>query len=135
MKSVPFLQSISCIKILSAVLFCTFVDSAVAQIRPPGYEREVQAMEERKRTSILDIDSVTVVDTVTLFDPTTYEETMKIIPSNLSWRDYMTLRVGISNPDLLLNGAPMTIDNLRTFEKMVVQWNASETKLDTIRQE
>jgi hypothetical protein len=26
----------------------------------------------------------------------------------------------------------MTIDNLRTYEKMVVQWNAAETKLDTI---
>lgn len=110
----------------------TFAETAIAQIRPPGYEREMQAMEERKRTSILDTDSVTVVDTVTLFDPTTYVETTQIIASNLSWRDYMTLRVGVNNPDQLLNGQPMVIDNLRTYEKMVVQWNAAETKLDTI---
>lgn len=116
-------------------LFTLTSGSLNAQIRPPGYEREVQAMEERKRTSILDQDSVMVVDTVTLFDPATYEETIKIVKSNLSWRDYMNLRLGINEPDILLNGAPLTVLDPNTYEKIVLQWNATATRLDTIRQQ
>lgn len=105
-----------------------------AQITPPGFEREVRAMEERKRTSILDQDSVMVIDTITLFDPTTYEETMRIVRSHLSWRDYLMLRLGINQPDILLNGNPLNVTDPKTYEKIIVQWNASSTKLDTLRQ-
>jgi hypothetical protein len=105
----------------------------MAQIRPPGFEREVQAMEERKRTNILDKDSVTVVDTITLFDPSSYEETMRIVNSNMSWRDYMMLRLGINQPDALLNGAPLTLTDPKTYETLIVQWNSGAAKLDTIR--
>ena len=109
--------------------------SSVAQIRPPGYEREIEARQERMRTSILDQDSVMVVDTITLFDPETYRDTVMIVSSNLSWRDYMTLRLGIQEPDRLLNGAPYTLTDLRTYRQMVVRWNATETKIDTISRE
>jgi hypothetical protein len=104
-----------------------------AQIRPPGYEREVQAMEERRRTNVLDIDSVMVADTVTLFDNETYEESVRVINSNLSWRDYLMFRLGINQPDVLLNGAPLTITDPRTYDQLTLQWDASNTKLDTIR--
>ncbi len=107
---------------------------ATAQIKPPGFEREVQAMEERKRTNVLDKDSVIVVDTITLFDPTNYEETMRIVNSNMSWRDYMMLRLQINQPDILLNGAPLKLTDPKTYETMIVQWNAGISKLDTIRQ-
>jgi hypothetical protein len=91
-------------------------------------------MEARKRTSILDTDSVTVIDTVTYFDPDTYIDSTMYVRSNLSWRDYMQLRVGVVNPDELLNGQPKEVTNLKTYEKIVVQWNAAQTRLDTIRQ-
>jgi hypothetical protein len=101
-------------------------------IRPPGYEREVQAMEERMRTSVLEQDSCIVIDTVLLFDPVSYEETMRIVSSSLSWKDYCNFRLGINKPDELLNGQPMTITDPATYGTITVQWNAVETKLDTI---
>lgn len=117
------------------LFFCVFAMSLQAQgIKPPGYEREVQAMEERMRTSILDTDSVTVVDTVVLYDPETFKDTMRIVESTISWRDYCTYRLGINRPDELLNGQPFTIMDPRRYEDIVVRWNNAETKLDTIRQ-
>lgn len=116
------------------LLGCMLTIDATAQIKPPGFEREVQAMEERKRTNVLDKDSVIVVDTITLFDPTNYEETMRIVNSNMSWRDYMMLRLQINQPDILLNGAPLKLTDPKTYETMIVQWNAGISKLDTIRQ-
>ena len=116
-------------------LCCILSTLSRAQIPPPGYEREIQQMEERKRTNVLDKDSVTVLDTVTIFDNETYEETTRIISSNLSWRDYMMYRLGINQPDILLNGAPHTLMDPRTYEKLTVQWNLSDTKLDTIRRQ
>lgn len=106
-----------------------------AQIRPPGYEREVAEMEQRRYTNVLDRDSLTVIDTIVLYDPDTYAETMRIVKSRISWREYCTGRLGINQPEQLLNGAPMTLTDPRTFEKVVVQWNASTSKLDTIRRE
>lgn len=108
--------------------------TAFAQIKPPGYEREVEAMEERRRTSILDRDSLTVIDTIALYDPTTNEESIRIVSSNLSWRDYMMFRLGINRPDALLNGVPFTLMDPRTYENMTVRWNGNTTKLDTVRQ-
>lgn len=116
-----------------AVLFAS-ATSMYAQIAPPGYEREVQAMEERKRTNILDRDSVMLIDTVVLFDPSTYEETMKIVSSKQSWRDYMMHRLGITQPDHLLNGAPYPLTDPQTYEQLIIQWNSGTGKLDTIRQ-
>jgi hypothetical protein len=104
-----------------------------AQIRPPGYEREVKAMEERSRTSVLEKDSVVVIDTISLFDPVTYQETMRIVSSDISWRDYCMFRLGINKPEDLLDGQPMTLMDPRTYESITVQWNAAATKLDTIR--
>jgi len=91
-------------------------------------------MEERRRTSILDRDSLTVIDTIALYDPTTNEESIRIVSSNLSWRDYMMFRLGINRPDALLNGAPFTLMDPRTYENITVRWNANTTKLDTVRQ-
>lgn len=89
-------------------------------------------MEERMRTSVLDQDSLTLVDTITLFDPETSEESVKVVRSTISWRDYCNLRLGINDPDKLLNGEPMIITDPQTYEEMTVRWNAAETKLDTL---
>jgi len=116
---------------LSTLLALTM--SAYAQLKPPGYEREVQALEERRRTSILDQDSLTVIDTIALFDPQTNKESVRIVSSTLSWRDYMMFRLGINKPDELLNGVPFTLMDPKTYEKITVRWNGNTTKLDTIR--
>ncbi|MEO6130880.1 MAG: hypothetical protein ABIQ02_03455, partial [Saprospiraceae bacterium] len=51
-----------------------FINSyiASAQMPPPGYEREKKLQEEQMKVSILDRDSITLIDTVVVFDPNTY---------------------------------------------------------------
>ena len=103
-----------------------------AQIPPPGYNRELRELEESRRTSVLERDSCIVTDTVTMFDPTTYEESIRVIKSTLSWRDYMSYRLGINRPEELLDGAPKTIMDPKTYTEITIRWNAGATKLDTI---
>lgn len=122
------------IPLIIVFLGCACVVIQAQGITPPGYEREVKAMEERMRTSILDTDSVTVVDTIVLFDPETFKDTTQYVESTLSWRDYMMYRLGINQPDALLNGAPHTLMDPRRYEDLIVRWNEGATKLDTIRQ-
>ena len=123
------------IKYLTLIAFLVIcLPDASAQIRPPGYEREVAAMEARRQTSVLEKDSVMVYDTIVLFDPVTYRDTMKFVSSQLAWKDYLMFRLGINEPEKLLNGEPMTIMDPGTYEEITIRWNASATKLDTIQQ-
>ena len=118
--------------LIAILLIC--LSDLQAQIRPPGYEREIAAMEVRRQTSVLEKDSVTVRDTIVLFDPDTYRDTMKFVSSQISWKDYLMFRLGVNEPEKLLNGEPMTIMDPGTYEDITIRWNASATKLDTIRQ-
>lgn len=123
-----------CNVIAFLLLTCVFPFQADGQIAPPGYDREVKSIQERQQTSVLDRDSVMLVDTITLFDPATYEETMRIVKSNMSLRDYLTVILGVNQPDQLLNGTPVEITDPRTFENLTIRWNSSAGKIDTVRQ-
>jgi predicted oxidoreductase len=108
-----------------------FTASAYSQIPPPGYER---AMAERKammQMAPLDRDSVTLVDTTEIFDPTTYESEIKIIVTTYSLRDYCREFLKINDPDMLLDHHPHTILDPNTFEDLIIRLNQAG-KIDTL---
>jgi len=105
--------------------------SAFSQIQPPGYERELKMREAQKQLSLLDRDSMTLVDTVVIFDPTTYEETTTITVTTYSLRDYCKNMLGMPNPDILLDNQPHTIIDPKNYGDLIIRLNASG-KIDTI---
>ena len=104
-----------------------------AQITAPGHDRDLKTIRDLQANSILDRDSVTLVDTVVLFDPDTYVETMRVIESRLSIRDYCTEILGYDTPNELLKGDILTITNPVTYEPMKIRWNPEASKIDTIQ--
>ncbi|MEP6646926.1 MAG: hypothetical protein ABJC12_07545 [Saprospiraceae bacterium] len=117
--------------LLPAILFLIHNTDATAQMPPPGYEREKKMQEEQAKISILDRDSITLVDLVEVFDPTTYESEKKTITSRVSMRDYCFRFLGIGNAEMLLDRAPHTVIDPKTYENITIQLN-SAGKLDTI---
>jgi hypothetical protein len=108
--------------ILSACFILTMIlPAAEAQMRPPGYDRAVQMERERQNMSRLDRDSITLVDTVSLFDPVTYEESVQIIPATYSLREYLTTFWHIGSPDILLDGQPHVILDPKTYEEITIR--------------
>lgn len=107
------------------------VFNASAQMPPPGFERAKKMQEERNKLSRLDRDSITMVDTVMVFDPETYESEVMIISSRRSLRDYCITVLGMANPEILLDGNPHTIIDPKTYEDLTIRLNASG-KIDTI---
>ena len=108
---------------LTGVFFLSFAfhyDSS-AQIPPPGYERAKKMQEERMKMSALDRDSVAVIDTVIVFDPSTYESETTIVNSKLSLREYCTRYLGMSNADILLDGQPHVVIDPRTYDEIIVR--------------
>jgi hypothetical protein len=120
------------IPVLLVCLLIFFVD-ATAQIQGPGAKRDYDRIQELERGSILQKDTVVILDTIMLYDPETYVETMKIVRSKYSVYDYSKQVLGISNPNDLLDGGEMTIANPETYEPMKIRWNASAGKIDTIQ--
>lgn len=59
----------------------------VGQMPPPGYERAIKMRDAEKAVNQLDRDSITVTDTIVVFDPTTYQETTTVTVTNYSLRD------------------------------------------------
>jgi hypothetical protein len=110
-----------------------FIGSATAQITPPGYEREVEQMKEQKKASIMDRQSVIAIDTAIIIDPDDFSETIKITRDTITLRQYCEGRLGVQNADRLLDGKPRTITNPITYEDMIIQWNRSAGRLDTLR--
>lgn len=106
---------------------------AQGQITPPGHERDLQTIKDLKANSVLDQDTVVMRDTVVLFDPDTYVETMRVIESKLSIRDYCTVILGYDTPNDLLKGEVITITNPVTYEPLKIKWNAQLSKIDTIQ--
>ena len=105
--------------------------SAIGQISPPGYEREMERYKAQQKISPLERDSVTVIDTVEVFDPETYESTTQIIITNYSLKDYCINFLAITDPNMLLDGKPHTIIDPRTYEDIIIRLNSSG-KIDTI---
>ncbi|MFZ1677462.1 MAG: hypothetical protein WBP41_01015 [Saprospiraceae bacterium] len=113
------------------ILLFAFHYQSSAQMPPPGYERAKKIQEEQMKVSILDRDSLTLIDTVEIFDPTTYESEIKIVNTRFSIRDYCLKYLGIGNADMLLDRNPHTVVDPKTYEDITIQLNASG-KLDTI---
>ena len=108
--------------------------SGAAQIKAPGHDRDLEAIKSLQAHAVLDRDSVTLIDTVILYDPETFDETIRIIHSTMSIRDYCTEILGYDTPNELLKGEVITITNPETYEPMKIRWNATRSKIDTIPQ-
>jgi len=120
------------ISLLTTVLFLSV--ASYAQSMPgPFYEEEQKALEDMKNMSVLNRDSVVMVDTVTLYDPETFEENIRIVRSKMSLWEYCQNFLGIQNPNKLLDGETMTITDPDTYQEMKIRWNHQTSKIDTIR--
>ena len=103
----------------------------VGQMPPPGYERAIKMRDAEKAVNQLDRDSITVTDTVVIFDPATYEESTTITVTTYSMRDYCKNFLGMPNPDILLDGAQHTIIDPKTYGDMIIRLNP-DGLIDTI---
>ncbi|MBK8832398.1 MAG: hypothetical protein IPN60_16375 [Saprospiraceae bacterium] len=117
--------------LLTCMLFISF--TAFSQIQPPGYERELKMREAQKQLTLLDRDSITLVDTVVVFDPTTYEESTTITVTTYSLRDYCKNMLGMNDPDILLDNQQHTIIDPKNYGDLIIRLNPSG-KIDTIPQ-
>lgn len=117
--------------LLTSLLFVSL--ASIAQIQPPGYEREMKMREAQKQLTLLDRDSITLVDTVVIFDPTTYEETTTITVTTYSLRDYCKNMLGMNDPDILLDNQQHTIIDPKNYGDLIIRLNPSG-KIDTIPQ-
>lgn len=127
-KKLPLLMRLS---ILTSLFLLSTIASS--QINPPGYEREMEKYKAQQKISQLERDSVTIIDTIQVFDPETYESTTNIISTNYSLKDYCKNFLAITDPDILLDGKPHTIIDPRTYEDIIIRLNSSG-KIDTIPQ-
>jgi hypothetical protein len=119
------------VSILAVMMVFWVMEPACGQMPPPGYERELQMRKARENIPVLDRDSITVVDTAVIFDPSTYESETKIITTRYSLRDYCKQFLGINDPDMLLDHQNHTIIDPKTYNDLTIRMNASG-KIDTI---
>jgi hypothetical protein len=108
-----------------------FSAMAYSQMPPPGYERAVKMKQAQESIPKMDRDSVTLVDTTEIYDPTTDESEIKIIVSRYSLRDYCRQYLGMNDPEILLDQQPHTILDPKTYEDLTIRLNSSG-KIDTI---
>lgn len=113
-------------------LLFTFHYQSSAQIPPPGYDYYKKQYEERMKISPLDRDSITLIDTVDVYNPSTYESERNIISSRLSLRDYCLRYLGMGNADILTDGLPHTIVDPKTYNDITIRLNQAG-KIDTIK--
>jgi hypothetical protein len=118
-----------------AILFIAFtllgIGAANAQIPGPGAERERALLQQQMERPVIDRDSVTIRDTSIVFDPSTYEQTVTIFVNRWSLRDYCRIRLGMNNPEILLDYKPHVIVDPRTYDEMTIRLRP-EGKIDTI---
>jgi hypothetical protein len=107
------------------------IGPAIGQIPGPGAERERALMQQQMQRPIIDRDSVTIRDTSIVFDPVTYEQTVTIFVNRWSLRDYCRIKLGMNNPEILLDQKPHVIVDPRTYEEMTIRLRP-EGKIDTI---
>ena len=110
--------------ILGFLLVIVSVSSA--QMPPPGYERAKQAELERQKMSPMERDSITMIDTVAVFDPNTYEQEIQIIKHTMSLKDYCMNFLGMRDPDILLDGQPHVIIDPETYEEIRVRLTSNK---------
>ena len=131
MKINHLIQSTNWQRSLTFSLLCLIPILSFSQINPPGYERELQMRAAEKVLSPMERDSITIIDTVAIFNPETYEETIQVITATYSLAEYCKTFLGMNNPDILLDGKPHTIVDPRTYEDMIIRLNPGG-KIDTI---
>ena len=95
--------------------------AVISQIPPPGYDRAVQMELGKRNIPRLDRDSMMIIDTVAIFDPATNEESIQVITSTYSLRDYCTSILRMGNPDILLDEQPHTVVDPETYGDMIVR--------------
>lgn len=117
--------------IFPCYLLCIAI-SGFSQMPPPGYERAVKIQEEQKKLSLLERDSIMIIDTVIVFDPTTYEETTTITNTKYSLKYYCKEFLRMQDPDILLDRKPHTIVDPITYEDLIIRLNEAG-KIDTIK--
>lgn len=105
-----------------------------AQMPPPGYDRAKKAEAERMKMLSIDRDSLTLIDTAIIFDPTTYEEETRIIEHRISIRDYCTTVLGMAKPEILMDGQPHLIIDPRTYKEVTIRLTP-DSKLDIVPKE
>ncbi len=79
-------------------------------------------------------DSITLIDTSIVFDPVTYQSETIITRTRYSLKDYCIHYLGIGTPEKLLDGKPHTIIDPKTYENLIIRYNADQRKIDTIPQ-
>ena len=84
------------------------------------------------KISPLDRDSITLIDTVEVYNPSTYESERNIISSRLSIREYCLRYLGMGNADVLTDGLPHTIVDPKTYNDITIRLNQAG-KIDTIK--
>ena len=103
------------------VILCAFAANSYAQMPPPGFERAKKIQEERNRMPTMERDSITLIDTVLIFDADTYEEEVKVVQTTMSLKDYCIRYYGMTNPEILLDHQPHTIIDPQTFEDITIR--------------
>ena len=118
---------------LLASCMLLFLGALNAQMPGPGAKSQKERYKQFEvKGGALAQDSVVQMDTVIVFDPESYEESMTVTRNVLSLYDYCQQVLGISDPDILLDGKVHEITNPVTYEKMGIQWNQSTGKIDTV---
>ena len=116
------------------VLICWFsgpADSAFGQIPPPGYDRAVKLEQDRLNKPPMDLDSVTLIDTVEIYDPEKSESDIQIMRTRYSIREYCHEILRIQNPDILLDHQPHTFIDPKTYNDIIIRLNQAG-QIDTI---
>ena len=107
--------------------------AANAQMPGPGAQRDMDRIKEMQRGSVLRKDSVKLIDVITVVDPESGGEEQQVVVSTYSIFDYCQQLLGMNDPDVLLKGMPVQITDPNTYEPIVIQWNPSAAKVDTIK--
>ncbi len=108
-------------KIFFLLLLFAIHYESVAQMQPPGYDRAKKLQDAQNKMLIIDRDSLTLIDTAMIFDPTTYESEVKVMEHRISIRDYCVTVLGMPNPEILMDGNAHTIIDKRTYDEITVR--------------
>ena len=79
------------------------------------------------------VENIIVYDTVFIFDPSTYEESVIVKQFNLSPRAYIESELNVSPPELVLDGKVHKIKDQYHPRMLHLRWNHKQEKLDTIK--
>ena len=121
------------LSLVSVIVFGIWLSSTAQNLPGPGAERDMEKIKEMQRGSVLRKDTIEIVDRISIVDPETGAEKVQVIINAYSVYDYCRLLLGINDPDQLLNGQPMTITDPTDYQEMTILWNASESRIDTIK--